>query len=333
MENSARGFGGGIGTEAGGFPRIQGSRFFNNEAGDGGGVCISASDAIISRCDVQGNVADFGGGMSVVSAMSVLIDRSVIAGNRSSTSGGGVHILYSGVDMQRSSVVFNECDGTGGGIYGHQSEIMVTTTVVSHNEDAGLLLDGGTAAIEYADMFGNQGGEIEGDPPPGVGILTGTNTNGDSIDVYSNIFLDPEYLGDDVFNLLLHESSPLIDAGDPGLSLDHDGSVADIGAYPYVIPLVLGVSVVGNTFDLQWSENDQTWAYRVYGTNSTIHFNPGEGQILEEFSEGITNWSTDVGFGDPASQWVFRVVAVDRYEREITRSNIGGEFELDWNIP
>ena len=333
LENSARGFGGGLGTEAGSAPEIRGCRFTGNEAGDGGGACVSASDALISRCDFMENSADFGGGLSLVSAGSVTIDRTVMAGNTATTFGGGVHILYSGVDILRSTVAFNGCPGSGGGVYGFESDVIANTVAVTHNDGIGVVVDGGMLSLSYSDIFGNQGGEFSGDLPAGMGILTGVNTNGDSTDMLSNIFQDPVYLGNDIFNLLPHGSSPLIDAGDPALPSDPDGSVGDIGAFPYASPLVLDVSIMGGSLYLQWTGNDQASAYLVYGMNNSFHFNPSDGLLLEELSEGATTWSTDMGFDDPENQWMFRIVAIDGYEREITRSSGGGEFDQSWDLP
>ena len=314
-------------------PEIRGCRFIGNEAGDGGGVCISASDAVITRCDFTGNSSDFGGGLSLVSAGSVVIDRAVLAGNTATTFGGGVHILYSGVDILRTTVAFNGCGGSGGGVYGFESDVVANTVAVTHNGGIGVVAEGGGVSLSYSDIYANQGGAFNGDLPPGIGILTGVNANGDSTDVFSNVFQDPEYLGNGMFNLLPHRSSPLIDAGDPGLPQDYDGSVADIGAFPYASPLVLDVSIMGGSLYLQWTGNDQASAYLVYGTNNSFHFNPGDGILLEELPEGATTWGTDMGFDDPENQWIFRIVAVDCYEREITRSSGGGEFDQSWDLP
>jgi len=55
------------------------------------------------------------------------------------------------------------------------------------------------------------------------------SSNGDSCDVYHNIFADPLYISNWDFRLL--EGSPCIDAGDPSYPYDPDNTVADIGAF------------------------------------------------------------------------------------------------------
>ena len=62
------------------------------------------------------------------------------------------------------------------------------------------------------------------------------NVNGDSCDVFQNIYLEPEFVNPSGVNFNLMSISPCIDAGDPELPLDPDGSVVEIGALTYVIP-------------------------------------------------------------------------------------------------
>jgi len=69
--------------------------------------------------------------------------------------------------------------------------------------------------------------------PDFVGDILTTNPNGDPVDIYYNISLDPQFVDPDNGDYHLQPSSPCIDAGDPGSPLDPDGTVADIGALYY----------------------------------------------------------------------------------------------------
>ncbi len=65
---------------------------------------------------------------------------------------------------------------------------------------------------------------------PGFGEISQININGDSCDIYGNLFMDPLLVdpGNGDFHLL--EESPCIDAGHPNAPYDPDSTIADIGA-------------------------------------------------------------------------------------------------------
>jgi Right handed beta helix region/Secretion system C-terminal sorting domain len=67
----------------------------------------------------------------------------------------------------------------------------------------------------------------------GAGDIIGENDNGDPIDIFSNIFLDPQFVSVDEGDFQLLETSPCINAGDPLLPLNPDDTRADIGAFPF----------------------------------------------------------------------------------------------------
>ncbi|MBN2541405.1 T9SS type A sorting domain-containing protein, partial [bacterium] len=67
--------------------------------------------------------------------------------------------------------------------------------------------------------------------PPGVKEIVTTNVNGDSCDTFFNLFMDPYFADTDSY--FLSDSSPCIDAGDPTLPWDPDGTPPDIGAHYY----------------------------------------------------------------------------------------------------
>jgi hypothetical protein len=66
-----------------------------------------------------------------------------------------------------------------------------------------------------------------------LGVLNSVNINGDSWDIYHNIFLDPMFVNPDSDDFNLQWNSPCIDAGDPESPLDPDSTIADIGAFYY----------------------------------------------------------------------------------------------------
>ncbi|MBU0519833.1 hypothetical protein KJ564_12955, partial [bacterium] len=67
--------------------------------------------------------------------------------------------------------------------------------------------------VTYCDFFDCVVNYWSSQQLPGFGELVTVNLNGDSCDVYSNIFQDPLFVGGEDYNLT--EDSPCIDAGDP----------------------------------------------------------------------------------------------------------------------
>jgi hypothetical protein len=100
------------------------------------------------------------------------------------------------------------------------------------------------ASVSYDDFTSEVPGSgtqrFMGNVPPGLGVLTQVNTNGDPCDVYYNIFLDPlfENPGSGNFQITWanwpnpdYTKSPCIDAGDPEFASDRDSTITDIGRY------------------------------------------------------------------------------------------------------
>ncbi|MCX6601872.1 MAG: T9SS type A sorting domain-containing protein [bacterium] len=85
--------------------------------------------------------------------------------------------------------------------------------------------------VEHCCIYGNAGGNFSGNVPAGMGVVALTNANGDSCDTYYNIFLDPQFADTAEGDYHLTLGSPCIDAGDPGLPYDPDGTAADMGAF------------------------------------------------------------------------------------------------------
>ena len=58
-----------------------------------------------------------------------------------------------------------------------------------------------------------------------------TLSDSELLDGEGNLFTDPLFINQSIYNLELDPGSPCVDAGDPDSQLDEDGSNADIGAY------------------------------------------------------------------------------------------------------
>jgi hypothetical protein len=64
-----------------------------------------------------------------------------------------------------------------------------------------------------------------------LGEVDTSNANGDSCDIFYNVFLDPMFVDTAAGDYHLLAGSPCIDAGDPDLPLDPDSTITDIGAF------------------------------------------------------------------------------------------------------
>jgi hypothetical protein len=121
--------------------------------------------------------------------------------------------------------------------------------------------------VDYSLVYSTPN-HISGMIPEAMGNLVMVNANGDSCDVFHNIFLNPQFyttMGDSAFYLT--EDSPCIDAGDPASPLDPDSTIADIGAYffdqrTFVQDLV--IAFLGNDITLNWGAIPGAVSYNVY---------------------------------------------------------------------
>ena len=241
----------------------------NWSVNNGGGIYISHASPIITNCIVTGNLSDNGGGGSGQGGGGIcanhyshpIITDCIIYDNTTYGKGGGVVINdVSDAVVQRCQIYDNYSEVTGGGVFISYAEPLIKNCTINHNTsnltgggitvelDATPLIqnciisnnlgEGGVyisrsqyLTMEYSDIFGNAMAGITGDTlPEFIGELSQVNANGDSCDIYHNIFIDAEFADPFNFDFTLAAGSPCIDAGDPDGTPDPDGTVADLGA-------------------------------------------------------------------------------------------------------
>jgi len=266
-----------------------------------GGIGVNYScSPVIRNCDIIDNTTDFGGGgigCGAIDDPHPIFENCRIEGNSSTNSAGGVKcdveaypefincvINNNGpnggiVCLDESHPTFTNCTITGNWGYGaggdginisEDSYPTVTNTIVAGNSDAGIEFNGSlNTLVSYGDIYGNRVDITGSAIPPFLGEIVIVNANGDSCDIYSNIFLDPLYYsvtGDSAFYLT--EDSPCIDAGDPESPLDPDGTIADIGAFYYdqSLPVIedLIITIDVNDIILSWTEIPDAVSYNIY---------------------------------------------------------------------
>lgn len=164
------------------------------------------------------------------------IENCLITEN-SSDCGGGIFCWYSANPVIKNCVISNNSASSGSGIYClSEANPTVVNSVIDNNNGGSAVyfsIFTGTSIL-FCDFYNNESGHFSGTIPEYLGVLINTNFNGDSCDIFNNIFLDPQYYsttGDSAFYLTA--DSPCIDAGDPESPLDPDSTIADIGAFYY----------------------------------------------------------------------------------------------------
>ncbi|MBL7191931.1 right-handed parallel beta-helix repeat-containing protein, partial [bacterium] len=221
------------------------------------GISCNSSNPLISNSTISENTSTNGSGIYCASSNPTIVN-CIISENIASDCGSGIFCGNSSPSINNCSISGNTASEYGGGIYCYNSSPAILNTVVEGNfGNYGLYLySSANTNITYNDFYNNQGGNFS-NPPQGVGQIVTVNANGDSCDIYHNIFFNPLFYsttGDSAFYLTAN--SPCIDAGDPASPLDPDGTVADIGAYYFyqliIEPEVLdfGVLDVGETDSL-----------------------------------------------------------------------------------
>ncbi|MCX6640688.1 MAG: right-handed parallel beta-helix repeat-containing protein [bacterium] len=218
-------------------------------SGRGGGVYITSggTQTQFNHCSIISNsaigLADAVGGGIYVTAGHITLSHCIISNNRAITNdlaiGAGGRFTGSNATLINCTIVenqFSDSAGTkwGSGIsLGVQTATTIRNCVIADNSDDGIHAEqySSNLAVQYNDFHGNPLGNFISPFFPGFGLLTQTNANGDSCDVYHNILLDPLFVDPDSGDYHLTANSPCIDAGDPSSPYDPDSTIADMGAF------------------------------------------------------------------------------------------------------
>lgn len=284
----------------------------------GGGVSCTSGTHTFTNCTINGNtcydseLALGGGGISLSNASATLTYCSIYD-NFTVDWGSGIAITNSNLTVDHCTIDGNESwsiDRSGISII-NGSTADITNSIISNNYLGSGIYNSGTLTVEYTDFFNNTDGAITGSIPTSFGELTTVNTNGDSCDVYSNIFMDPLYVDQVNFDLHLTEDSPCIDAGDPASPLDPDGTIADMGAY-YLHqttpdpPQNVTVEIIGTDVHLSWDAVTGANSYKVYSSDD-----PYTG-FVEDTSGSFAGESWSAPIGD-VKKFYYVIASTERF--------------------
>ena len=212
---------------------VDSSTISGNSAQHGGGIYCINSSPTVSHCDISGNTAANNGGGIYCNDSSPIISYCTISDN-SAYRGGGLYSIDSSPSIVHCTINGNSSSDNGGGMVIWLSNPDIVNTIFSNHSGLSCIYfdSSPNTSITYCDFYNNEHGNFAGSTFPSLGQLAMVNFNGDSCDIYSNIYFDPLFYsttGDSAF--LLTEDSPCIDAGDPASAHDPDGTIADIGAF------------------------------------------------------------------------------------------------------
>jgi len=218
------------------------SRNTSYASGQSGGVNCVRSSSVFLGCQIDSNFARsasgaYGGAVSCWDSAAPVFENCTFVRDSSSDAGGGVYSDFSSPTFQNCSFVGCFASGQGDALHFRYSAGTVNSCIVSgQGSEATYFFSSMNSQVQYCDIYGWQQPFI-GDPwnlPPALGLKLVTNSNGDSADIYLNIFEDPMFVDAGSGNFNIQLGSPCIDAGDPNLPLDSDGTVTDIGAFYFL---------------------------------------------------------------------------------------------------
>jgi hypothetical protein len=185
----------------------------------GGGIYIAQSTSgfsspIIMHNIIKDNHSDFVGGGILIGSGTVTIKYNLIVGNSAASVGGGIYVIE-GKEISNNTFYGNSAVSGGGGICYNSGSPNICNNVFWSNSSTN-----GEQEIKY----------IYDPPDITYSIVQGGWLGEGNLDE-DPMFVDPDN-GD--FNLM--EGSPCIDAGDPNMPYDADGTIADLGAICYLNP-------------------------------------------------------------------------------------------------
>lgn len=213
------------------------SEIVNNTGYYGGGIWMEPSygaNFTISYCNISRNEAIWKGG-GIYGGGVGTIEYCVISENYCTVGdySGGAAYIYSPLN----TVIFDHCtfsrnDGSiVDGIRLDSQSLMTIRNCIFEGHTNVAISASADSIVTYCDFY-NNGVDIY-PSPPGFGDLVEVNANGDSCDVFYNLFLDPMFADAENGDFHLQEDSPCIDAGNPESPCDPDSTICDMGALYY----------------------------------------------------------------------------------------------------
>ena len=284
--------GGAIEVSQGGQGTFTDCIFENNWALIWGGVAyIYSSSVTFDNCLFKGNHGNVGSIARVMGNSTTMFTHCVFEDNRNETNTFGLLELEEGGPHIIDHCLF--VDNITTSVWPQHNLIFASApTTITHTAFFGntrppLLSGTGIEIISYC-AFGSPEdiyNEFHDDLPAGFGILSTVNQNGDSTDSYGNLFASPEFDPSGPYGeYSLYQFSDLVNAGDPTGTPDPDGTIPDIGPYPFFhLQTISDLTIerIGNLnhIRLRWSQVPDAVEYWIFRANDGV-FNLNEADFL-----------------------------------------------------
>ncbi|MCL4870447.1 MAG: right-handed parallel beta-helix repeat-containing protein [Anaerolineae bacterium] len=209
-------------------PQIMGNSIYSNTAINGSAIYINNAAATIGGGNrIHHNSATNGSIYVSNSGQTATIANNFFYDNQA-TNGAGVYHGTGAANVWHNNFISNNAVGAGGGVYVAAASPNIRNNIFTGNTSplsGGIRCNtGATPVINYNDYFNNSSGDVGG-----AACTAGANS----------LFVDPLFVNPAVGNYDLQNNSPLIDAGDPTMTLlvDYEDRIRpshqgwDIGAY------------------------------------------------------------------------------------------------------
>ncbi len=188
----------------------------------------------IDSCIFADNSAYDGGAFRSAGGITIF-NRCLFASNHASNNGGAIEMTsnFAVTHLLHCVMIDNYAESQGSAIYMRFMVISNCMFIDHAGEEAIYSFETGSPP-RYCLFFNNEEDYQTETPGYPIGELSSVNFNGDSCDVYNNLFMNPLFLEDSDPPYQLSASSPAIDAGDTTHSeLDPDLTLPDIGIHYY----------------------------------------------------------------------------------------------------
>ena len=270
---------------------VRNNRIYNFLGSNSDGIDIGENSGNIH---IQSNLIyhAFDKGISVGQSSSIIAEKNVVVGSNHGIAIKDNSIAY----LEKNTFFYNDTsiscyeknEGAGGG------SAEVINTILSSSVSSSIYFDNlSSVSVSYS--------LSDSELLPGEG----------------NLFSDPQFMDQDIYNLELASDSPCFDSGSPYLPLDQDGTNSDIGAY---YTYSLDDYPFGTTYELV----DQLKINELLAGNSTIN------------SDGYGEFDDWIELYNPTNQIVnlsglFLIEGADQWQFPDTMSTIQpGDFLLIW---